>query len=186
MIAISLSTKSSTMDTILKPLLTEMKRRKSVRSKSISSGPLSGFRIDIGNGYPPTPHKSPQQDIVPLSPTPIRPPKSSSLTTPRRSLTPTRIRKPLIVPYRSFSAADGPHKRRPIARSSHLHAFEAEKVRQAVRDMPSESEEELASASEVEDEVVSHNGSSTLVDERSHAARDLKDVFSGSPSKSAL
>ncbi|OCF39647.1 hypothetical protein I317_06558 [Kwoniella heveanensis CBS 569] len=50
-IVLGVITRSSTIDAVLKPLLAEAKRRRSMR-KSFS-GPLTGLRIDMGLGRPP-------------------------------------------------------------------------------------------------------------------------------------
>ncbi|WVQ99509.1 hypothetical protein IAU59_006644 [Kwoniella sp. CBS 9459] len=50
-IVLGVITRSSTIDAVLKPLLAEAKRRRSMR-KSFS-GPLTGLRIDMGLGKPP-------------------------------------------------------------------------------------------------------------------------------------
>ncbi|WVR06896.1 hypothetical protein IAU60_003932 [Kwoniella sp. DSM 27419] len=50
-IILGVATRSSSIDALLKPLLAEAKRRRSMR-KSFS-GPLAGLRIDMGSGRPP-------------------------------------------------------------------------------------------------------------------------------------
>ncbi|WWC70163.1 uncharacterized protein I206_104111 [Kwoniella pini CBS 10737] len=45
--------RSSTIDAVLKPLLAEAKRRRSIYGGKSFSGPLTGLRIDMGEGRPP-------------------------------------------------------------------------------------------------------------------------------------
>lgn len=49
-IALGVASRSSTIDAVLKPLVAEARRRKSMKS---ISGPLSGLEIDMGSGRPP-------------------------------------------------------------------------------------------------------------------------------------
>ncbi|KAK8864573.1 hypothetical protein IAR55_001823 [Kwoniella newhampshirensis] len=52
-IVLGVVTRSSTMDAVLKPLLAEARRRKSIYGRKSISGPLTGLRIDMGLGRPP-------------------------------------------------------------------------------------------------------------------------------------
>jgi hypothetical protein len=49
-IALGVASRSSTIDAVLKPLVAEARRRRSMKS---ISGPLSGLEIDMGSGRPP-------------------------------------------------------------------------------------------------------------------------------------
>ncbi|WWD17122.1 hypothetical protein CI109_101559 [Kwoniella shandongensis] len=46
-------TRSSTIDAVLKPVLAEARRRRSIYGRKSISGPLTGLRIDMGHGRPP-------------------------------------------------------------------------------------------------------------------------------------
>lgn len=52
-IVLGAATRSSSIDAILKPLIAEAKRRRSVYVKRRMSGPLTGLKIDMGAGRPP-------------------------------------------------------------------------------------------------------------------------------------
>lgn len=118
-----MATRSSTIDAVLKPLMTEARRRRSIYRKSIS-GPLSGLKIDMSSVVDESqrPLASPsgedvrdspapyEQDVVEHSPspTPIAATKKSSSgsisrsNSTRRPTTPLR-RRQLHQAYRSFS-----------------------------------------------------------------------------------
>ena len=136
-IVLGVATRSETIDTLLKPLLVEVKRRQSQYSRKRLSGPLSGLRIDVGVDTPSlllshtraqtepffhnpgddkeTAPKRYTLDDPPLSPSPIKHKKlgrSNSLG--KRPLTPIifkhrRVPSPaLVTTFRSFSTSDGP------------------------------------------------------------------------------
>ncbi|WWC62151.1 uncharacterized protein I303_104743 [Kwoniella dejecticola CBS 10117] len=52
-IILGVISRSSTIDAVLKPLLAEAKRRRSIYGSKSFSGPLTGLRIDMGAGRPP-------------------------------------------------------------------------------------------------------------------------------------
>ncbi|WVQ80238.1 hypothetical protein IAT38_002343 [Cryptococcus sp. DSM 104549] len=129
-IVLGVSTRSSTIDALLHPLLAEAKRRRSIYGRKSISGPLTGLRIDMGFGRPPAiigqdrpqprdpaPDPAPQpnrRDSLP-SPTPtprVRTQSTRERGTPsNRPLTPSNIRQRrtphVMVPnLRSVSATE--------------------------------------------------------------------------------
>ncbi|WWD03343.1 hypothetical protein V865_001395 [Kwoniella europaea PYCC6329] len=52
-IILGVISRSSTINAVLKPLLAEAKRRRSIYGRKSFSGPLTGLRIDMGAGRPP-------------------------------------------------------------------------------------------------------------------------------------
>ncbi|WWC89140.1 uncharacterized protein L201_004058 [Kwoniella dendrophila CBS 6074] len=52
-IILGVISRSSTIDAVLKPLLAEAKRRRSIYGRKSFSGPLTGLKIDMGIGRPP-------------------------------------------------------------------------------------------------------------------------------------
>nr|XP_019046506.1 hypothetical protein I302_05256 [Kwoniella bestiolae CBS 10118]OCF25436.1 hypothetical protein I302_05256 [Kwoniella bestiolae CBS 10118] len=132
-IILGVISRSSTINTVLKPLLAEAKRRRSIYGSKSFSGPLTGLRIDMGAGRPPavigegrpkslSDINDSQQDInSPTSPTPT--PISSktrlhgkSNSISRRPGTPNssamrqrRLPPGVITNFRSVSATE-PHQ----------------------------------------------------------------------------
>ena len=141
-IVLGVASRSSAIDTIIQPLLAEARRRRSVRrNPPRDRATIDSHLRELG------PNKVP--DVL----SPVSPNKDFSRGNlpPRRPTTPNfgSMRKKQLkdAPYRSFSAADyagvakGVSRNAPttgaprrIARSSHLHALDADRVRAEVRD----------------------------------------------------
>ncbi|ORY32860.1 UNC-like C-terminal-domain-containing protein [Naematelia encephala] len=113
-IVLGVASRSSTINAVLKPLLAEAKRRRSVYGGHHRNGPLTGLRIDLGEGRSPRIIGQNAEDSLgsPASPTPttakVRLAKSSSIA--RRSNTPSlRHRRQTsggLNAFRSFSTSD--------------------------------------------------------------------------------
>ena len=171
-IVLGVASRSSAIDTIIQPLLAEARRRGSVNGRRNA---LSR-RINVESqhtGYDPGPSRVPDVHY------PVTTSKDLSRgnLTPRRPTTPsfgsTRKKQGRETPYRSFSAADyagapksvsirnGPAAAGPrrIARSSHLHALDADRVGAEVRDVVNE-QAGVGGGTEKEKEKVkgSHSG----------------------------
>ncbi|WRT66522.1 uncharacterized protein IL334_003481 [Kwoniella shivajii] len=119
-IILGVISRSSTIDAVLKPLLAEARRRRSIYGRKSFSGPLAGLRIDMGAGRPPAVIGQERSDSKNNrregdSPTPVSA-KTRSLgrnnSISRRPGTPTASRQRRLPPgvltsnYRSVSAAD--------------------------------------------------------------------------------
>jgi hypothetical protein len=141
-IGLGVASRSSAIDAVLQPLVTEARRRRSIYGKDKLFGPLTGLHIDMGADRPPA--------IIgegrPLSPDhgSSNTPRPRAKVTPRRPGTPAK-RRPgsLLTPnFRSFSAVDHvnpisprprtslpprPTTHRKLARSAHLHSIDPEK-----------------------------------------------------------
>jgi len=91
-IVLGVVSRSSTIDAVLKPLVAEARRRKSVFSHNSMSGPLSGLQIDMGSGRPPAvigfpPPRNKSQPEISGLPSSIRHQRAGSI---KRPMTPRR------------------------------------------------------------------------------------------------
>ena len=128
-IALGLGSRSQAFESLLAPLVAEVKRRRSIRQRD---GPLTGLRIDMGANRPPAiiGHGPPE----PTSPTASASRPSKPYV--KRPGTPSKRRPISLVapPFRSFSASEHAHAalrarpaaQRRLARSSHLHPIDHE------------------------------------------------------------
>jgi len=169
-IGLGVASRSSAIDAVLQPLVTEARRRRSIYSKDKLFGPLTGLHIDMGADRPPA--------IIGQG-RPVSPDQGSSNTprpktklTPRRPGTPAKRRPGSVLTpnFRSFSAVDHanplsprprtslpprPSAHRKLARSAHLHSIDPEKRKvmspEAIASETWDSESLVDSATEIDE-----------------------------------
>ena len=137
MILLGIVSRTTAIDAVLRPLVTEAQRKRQSYNLDRSHGPLSGLRIDMGAGRPPAVIGQGIPDLSEDSRT-----KSKAVT--RHPFTPAKRRPGSISSpnFRSFSSIDHlsstprprssllrPSSHRRLARSAHLHAIDPERLK---------------------------------------------------------
>ena len=143
MIVLGIASRTSVIDAVLKPILTEAQRRRSVYNLDRAHGPLTGLRIDMGADRPPA-------VIGQGLPTGFEDARHKFKGLVRRPGTPAKRRpvSALSPIFRSMSSIDHlgttprpraslsrPNGHRRLARSAHLHAIDPDRKRPTAEDM---------------------------------------------------
>jgi len=131
-IILGVASRTSAIDAVLRPIVTEAQRRRCVYKLDRTHGPLTGLRIDMGADRPPA-------VIGQGLPNPLDESRLKPKGTPRRPSTPAK-RRPVSAMnpnFRSFGSLDHlgstprprsslprPSGHRRLARSAHLHAID--------------------------------------------------------------